>query len=430
MTVLLGLFLIHHLWKFDRFRSLKWNHGPSSGAFKRIMTYTYMLTIPLVGIFAIGFAIIKYQTGYSFVPGYGIIPTPYELWPESARRAAFPLQLLFSIGWSFEMVTHLEELCFWMFLINAGSIQRDWFHSLYFKTWIVGAVIAVTYMPLVTTLTRSDPLRCEGAMFLSGALGGLILTIWFVPILWVFPKFLDGLKREGVDMNTLIKLTTFYELNTIRVIFRFLMVIPLLILGFDGVTPHHHVNSSSFWTELLPIISSIGCVVSSGITLVIFFPRSIRGEIEAKQAANQGQSRVAYNISHPEPFESIHRVESHASEVKDVSSFNDYHGRELDIRRYSVDTTTSTFQGSVDAEAGASKAMVSFAPNRRLSTGATVEGHVTVVNLTEQNLMQQNARPANVHPFINNFTSPIDLMQGPGASYAADAYTVARVGRR
>ena len=62
-------------------------------------------------------------------------------------------------------------------------------------------------------------------------------------------------------MNTLIKLTTFYELNvsgtitasspevksplqTIRVIFRFLMVIPLLILGFDGVTPHHHVNSS------------------------------------------------------------------------------------------------------------------------------------------------------------------------------------------
>ena len=53
--------------------------------------------------------------------------------------------------------------------------------------------------------------------------------------------------------------------------------------------------------------------------------------------------------------------------------------------------------------------MVSFAPNRRLSTGATVEGHVTVVNLTEQNLMQQNARPANVHPFINNFTSPIGM---------------------
>ena len=42
-----------------------------SHAYWTRLQYTYMLTIPLVGIFAIGFAIIKYQTGYSFVPGYG-----------------------------------------------------------------------------------------------------------------------------------------------------------------------------------------------------------------------------------------------------------------------------------------------------------------------------------------------------------------------
>lgn len=56
-------------------------------------------------------------------------------------------------------VTHLEELCFWLFLVNSGSVQQDWFRSLYFRTWVVGSVIAVTYMPLVTIFTRSDPLK-------------------------------------------------------------------------------------------------------------------------------------------------------------------------------------------------------------------------------------------------------------------------------
>lgn len=140
----------------------------------------------------------------------------------------------------------------------------------------------------------------------------------------------------------------------------------------------------------------------------IFFPRSIRGEIEAKQAARQARSRGNYNIGHPEHLESIQRVDSRASETKDVSSLNHYQGKELDMRRYSSETSTS-YQGSIDPETGLSKAVVAFAPNRRLSTGATVEGHVTVVNLTDQNLLRQNSQPANVHPFINNFTSPIGM---------------------
>lgn len=84
-------------------------------------------------------------------------------------------------------------------------------------------------------------------------------------------------------MNTVIRLTTFYELNvsdiivmfcfetyprlqSIRVVFRFLMVIPLLILGFDGVTPHHHVNESrcvaAFLTSLpAPLTRSILLII-------------------------------------------------------------------------------------------------------------------------------------------------------------------------
>lgn len=119
----------------------------------------------------------------SFHANSSVIPTPYQLWPQSYQNAIFPLYLLFSVAWSLEMVTHLEELCFWLFLVNAGAAQQDWFRSMYFKTWAVGSILALVYMPLVTSLTLSDPLKCEAYTFLAGSLGSLTLTLWFLPIL-------------------------------------------------------------------------------------------------------------------------------------------------------------------------------------------------------------------------------------------------------
>lgn len=73
-------------------------------------------------------------------------------------------------------------------------------------------------------------------------------------------------KDEGVDTATIVRLTKFSELNvsvppimfqlylvvtkgqTIRVVFRFLFTVPLLILGVDGVRPHVHINESMLWT--------------------------------------------------------------------------------------------------------------------------------------------------------------------------------------
>ncbi|KAI0079234.1 hypothetical protein K474DRAFT_1736289 [Panus rudis PR-1116 ss-1] len=387
LSTMLGCFLLFHLWNFDRFRCLKWNHGPHSGAFKRIMTYTYITSIPCIVVYAIGFAVIKYQAGYSFIPGFGIIPTPWQLWPESHKRVIFPLQLIFSFAWSLEMVTHLEELCFWLFLIYAGSVQRDWFRSLYFKTWIVGSFVALIYMPLVAIFTRSDPIRCEAFTFLAGSLGDLTLTIWFTPILFAFPRFLDDLRRENVDMNTIVRLTTFYELNSIRVVFRFLFTVPLLVLAVDGVRPHQHINTSNFWTELLSILGGIGCVVSSGITLVIFFPRSIQTEIEVKQASRQLRSQPLQR-----PF--------------DTGFFNDTPQQEAHSM-YGLRMGSPTSAKADPESADATKTVVTFAPNRRLSTGDTVEGAITVVNLQEDSTPRQGYRSGSIHPFIHNFTSPI-----------------------
>ncbi|KAF8663650.1 hypothetical protein AX16_000892 [Volvariella volvacea WC 439] len=209
--------------------------------------------------------------------------------------------LMFSVAWALEMVTHLEELCFWLFLVNSGAQEQDWFTSYYFRTWVFGSLIAVTYMPLVTIFTRSDPLQSEAYSFLAGSLGSLCLTLWFTPILWTFPRFLANLRAEGVDMSTIVRLTKFQELNRIRIIFRFIFVVPLLILGIDGVRPHNHINESMFWTDLLAVLAGFGCAISSGITLTIFFPRSIEGEIAERDARERKRKNSSRNSGYINP---------------------------------------------------------------------------------------------------------------------------------
>ncbi|KDQ56306.1 hypothetical protein JAAARDRAFT_158328 [Jaapia argillacea MUCL 33604] len=312
LSCLLGAFLIYHLWSFDRFKCLKWSNGQNFGAFKRVMTYSYLLSVPLILAYSVGFTVLKYKQGYSFIPDHGIVPTPYQLWPQSYQTAIFPLYLMFSVAWSLEMVTHLEELCFWLFLINAGSVQRDWFTSLYFKAWAMGSCVAVVYMPLVTVLLRGDLVKCEAYTFLAGSIGSLSLTLWFTPVLWTFPNLLQNLKAEGVDLQVLIRLTKFHELNSLRVFFRYLFVLPLIVLGVDGVRPHQDVNASVYVQYILAMIAAVGCCISSGITLIIFFPRSIESEIGIKEQkrlhSQTSHSRSHANLSAHSPSQAHDRA--------------------------------------------------------------------------------------------------------------------------
>lgn len=71
VSCLLLTFLFYHLYRFDHFKCVRWNSGPYSGAFKRIMTYTYLASVPLIATFAIGFTILKYREGFVEVPVYG-----------------------------------------------------------------------------------------------------------------------------------------------------------------------------------------------------------------------------------------------------------------------------------------------------------------------------------------------------------------------
>ncbi|KAF7350875.1 hypothetical protein MSAN_01649600 [Mycena sanguinolenta] len=415
ISCILFAFLVFHMWSFDRFKCLRWNNGPYSGAFKRVMTYSYLLSVPLLMTYSIGFAIIKYQQGFIVELDGTIIPKPYILWPESSRRAIFPLMLTFSFGWSMEMITHLEELCFWLFLVNSGSVQQDWFRSWYFRTWIVGSGLAVTYMPLLIILTRSDPLKCEAYMFLGGSLGSLSLTLWFTPILWAFPPFLDSLKSEGVDSATIVRLTKFHELNMIRVVFRFIFVVPFVILGADGVRDHVHINESMLWTDFLTMIAAFGCCISSALTLVIFFPRSVEGEIATKEAARARRRNRSYGGNPTSSFAPDNRYSEYTDNgtpsggllgsKQHYSSPSQDHGSPqfLDGKEWDYDTERQMPELHLQP---------ALRPNRRRGEDIEMGGFT---GLTEANLSQHNLNrkgTGKLHPMVHNFTSPIDLYSG------------------
>ncbi|KAF9649491.1 hypothetical protein BDM02DRAFT_3083778, partial [Thelephora ganbajun] len=300
--VLLTSFCFYHLWHYDRFKCLRINHGPYSGAFKRLMTYTYLLTLPTITVYSVGNAVIKYQEGFIFHPHFGVLPKPYTEWSKAHRDAIFPLTMLFSIGFSLEMyvlvswefviirLTSLEELCFWLFLMRATASSQDWFKSTYFLIWSCGSLTALIYVPTVSVVFRNDPLKNEAYTFLAGSIGSLALTLSFVPILYSFPGFLRDLVRQGVDNATVIRLRKFHELNQLRIVFRLLFVVPLVILGIDGTKPHGHpINESVVLTDIFGMVSAFGCLVSSAITLLIFFPRNSKTEYESSHLGRLGR---------------------------------------------------------------------------------------------------------------------------------------------
>ncbi|KAF8234414.1 hypothetical protein L208DRAFT_1359668, partial [Tricholoma matsutake] len=278
------IYLILHLWSYDRFKCLQWRGGQQSGTFRRIMTYSYLGTVPLLLIFSVAITVIKFKEGFVAIPGGTIVPKPFLLWGSKHQQWILPLYFVLSAAWGLELVTHLEELAFWLFLLHQGPSKRDWFHSWEYRAWCIGSIVATAGMPLTTLLSRRQIETCMAWIFLIGASAGTSTTLSFLYVLTRVPSFLLHVKSEGAEPAVVIRLTTFYRLNCIRVIFRFLFTLPLLILASDGISAPYPVVGNRFALDFLLMVSAIGCFASSAITLLIFFPHSITREVGSSHA--------------------------------------------------------------------------------------------------------------------------------------------------
>ncbi|KAF8147721.1 hypothetical protein B0H34DRAFT_669394 [Crassisporium funariophilum] len=276
-AILSGLFLIillAHLWSFDGFECLKWK-SENSGAFKRVMTYGYMTNMPLLVLFSIALTSIKYNEGMLMLQT--VIPRPIRFYSRIDEDWLLPLYFILSTAWSLELCTHLEELCYWLFILHQDdeSKERGWFQSWEFRTWCVGAIIALLGMPLTTFLTRGDLERVLAWIFLAGSVAGNSTNIAFLYVLRKFPRFINLIKKQGGTPDLVVRFAIVNELNRVRLVFRFFFNISLLIIGIDGVRGPYPIISN-----FLLITGGIGCFISTAITLFIFFPRSFIKEFD------------------------------------------------------------------------------------------------------------------------------------------------------
>ncbi|KAF8262510.1 hypothetical protein EI94DRAFT_1780020 [Lactarius quietus] len=262
-------FLLYHLWSYDRLQCIKWNAGRQPGAFRRLMTYSYLCSTPLFMLFSIGITTLKFQQ---------VMPKPADMWPKEDQHVLLGLFFVFSIAWALEQVTHFEELAFWLFLLDQGPEKRDWFTSWEYRVWSIVCAGAMVGMPLTTMIARHNILTVDAWIFLVGTLSSSTTNVIFIYVLVRFPLFLRHVKAEGAAPDIVVRLATFYELNLIRIVFRFLAATPLLILAVDGIRGAHRINRNLFWSDILLMVSAIGQVISSLITVMIFFPRSVTKE--------------------------------------------------------------------------------------------------------------------------------------------------------
>ncbi|QRW12979.1 transmembrane protein [Ceratobasidium sp. AG-Ba] len=407
LSVILFCYLVTHLWKFDRFACVKWNRG-NSGAFKRVMTYSYLCSVPLLMVYSITMTVIKYDEGYAVFPGVGIVPKPYQLWTHPQRTWLTAIYIMFATAWALEIVSHLEELCFWLFLINVGAAQTSWFRSIHFKCWVVGSLAAVVGLPVLAVFTRDNPLKCEAWTIFAGSIGSLLITLWFLRVLWLFPAFLRRVKNEGAEPEVVVRLSTFHELNIIRVVFRFMFVLPLMTLAADGIKPsHNHVNESPFWTDLLAMLGAIGCIVSSIITLLIFFPRSIAKEAGYKpRQKTLSQNSRGVHVGSRNNQNQAQQIQSNPTDVKDSGMYDAAPEPTYAVPKQVEDRQVRIGLAPIDraaATGGGAWEMVDYQQYQQ---------HGVILPTVAPRVGGVMRRQTALHPMVLNYTSPIDLIEG------------------
>ncbi|KAJ7286884.1 hypothetical protein C8J57DRAFT_573153 [Mycena rebaudengoi] len=423
LSVAFFTFMLIHLWAYDKFKCLRWDSGRQPGAFKRVMTYSYFATVPLLMVFSVAMAALKYQEGSVLMPDESIIPRPFSAWRHDRLRFVVPLFFILSIAWSLELVTHLEELTFWLFLLHQGPRKREWFHSWEFRTWYLGSLIAVLGMPLTALMKRKNVETCLLWIFLGGASAGTLTTVCFIYVLVNFPGFIRRVKAEGAEPDVVVRLATFYHLNCIRVVFRFLFTVPLLTLAIDGLIDRSYVVvSSPFWLDFMLMTAGLGCFVSSAITMLIFFPRSIMFESGYKAHAASHHSK---GHTGPAPVQAtpLPDYERRPPSPKSITSLEPapsphilMHQQEATHRYHDLDVENLPQHYALEAPRPNPRPISGSRSEDTMWDASTSTARPRSMNVHGTPIYLEEVAPSPpyplVHPYAMNFTSPIDLEDG------------------
>ena len=85
--------------------------------------------------------------------------------------------------------------------------------------------MAVAGLPTLTFLLRNNVDQQESWLFFAGSMGSLVVTLWFLVVLWKFPAFLRRVRSEGADAEVVVRLvdkvvlSPFWDWNLLFILF-------------------------------------------------------------------------------------------------------------------------------------------------------------------------------------------------------------------
>ncbi|KAG6382067.1 hypothetical protein JVT61DRAFT_705 [Boletus reticuloceps] len=343
------------------------------------------------------FTFLKFREGFIVTPNGQITPVPLQSYSPQNKKWVLPLLLVFSVAWGCELVTHLEEFTFWLFLQNQGPTTRLWFESCEFRFWLWGTLFALIGMPLTTFVSRRQLDLCLAWTLLVGSSASTVTSLAFLYVLSRFSAFIRRVKDDGAAPAVVLRLVFFYQLNVGRIIYRFLFSVPLFVLSLDALQGN-----------FLLMLGGIGAFVSSSITLLIFFPRSLTQELGYNVTATaKPPATTSFDLTrHPDtsnqrpasPKGQVTPIFRSPSEPRSSHSGHDA-SPEYELEDPSNATRPDSLEGNFP--------MHSWHPH----DGETPSSESYIFDRRSRNLVRSRSEghTSALHPYIRVFRSPIDI---------------------
>ncbi|KAG6878002.1 hypothetical protein C0993_000962 [Termitomyces sp. T159_Od127] len=176
------------------------------------------------------------------------------------------------------------------------------------------------------------------------------------------------------------------------------------------------------------MVAGFGCAISSSITLVIFFPRSVEGEIAARDKRKRSRCRIndAYRAS---LYESRNEFTFTNTTQHSTRTFNN--GIPVQSSKFLASLPRTIVEPEMDKKVGDTDSSVVRVMGEPVQTGSTANNWVdkqdalaslprlipnrkkgdiesgTNEQITRSNIARPDLSTSNVNHLVHNFTSPI-----------------------
>ncbi|WRT64654.1 uncharacterized protein IL334_001588 [Kwoniella shivajii] len=429
-TILGDVFVIWHIWKYDKFRCLLFT---KRNAFRFIIVWMFVISSVCFTAWNVILVWVKYTEYYAVVPisktESEIMPVPFQLWSKHKQTLVRSSYQLLAIAWGMVLAIHSEETLYWAYLIN--SIRKrnstNWFKSIWFKIWVLISVTVLTVIPAVGNMETTNLVKMEANIFMAGS---VLASLLFFMSLWlylVFPGFVKESRRQGANTEVMARLEYFKELNGIRTLFRFLYVFCILTLSIDGQTKHKHVNTTPFWLDLFFVCALFFVFTSNGLSLMILLPRNMQADEISKNN----------NVFIRPPRQSQHRTDMQvlpsSSTIGSSHKYDDQDGLyQRDVERSQRNSTPwgalgerlnvekTRLSGLDECESGGAVAIALKGPPRqstwhrnRTEESLNSRGDAPFAPTGGERMLRAGEGLDESPQVLSNFRSPADLARPP-----------------